>query len=210
MAGDSRQGLQTIFSVFLGLMLTAFVGIGTYTFHPPPTTLRDTLAANRNAQQQVRGRSTDEQLTESQRADLRRLEAEHEQVLVRLDTLEKGWRRSTSIVLIVFATLAMACSLVRADELPVVSNGLLLGGVFTMLYGIGWVIQSDSTVGRFAVITVALLVTLVLGYLRFVRGGRRVEAGGVAPGAGSTELEQRMGELERRMNEAARALQARD
>ncbi len=210
MAQDSRQGLQTIFSIFLGLMLTAFVGIGTYTFHPPPTALRDTLAANMSAQQQVRGRVPDEQLTEAQRAELRGLEAAHEQVMRRLEELEKDWRRSTSIILIVLATLAMAFSLVRADELPVVSNGLLLGGVFTMLYGIGWVIQGDSTVGRFAVITVALLVTLVLGYLRFVRGGRVAAARVVVPGAGSPELEQRIGELERRMNEAARALQARD
>lgn len=33
--------------------------------------------------------------------------------------------------------LNMAISLVRADQLPVISNGLLLGGVFTMLYGVG-------------------------------------------------------------------------
>lgn len=211
MAQDSRQGLQTIFSIFLGLMLTAFVGIGTYTFHPPPSTLRDTLAANMEAQQKVRGSVSEEQLSESQRAELRRLDAEHEQVMVRLGALEKDWRRSTSIILIVFATLAMACSLVRADELPVVSNGLLLGGVFTMLYGIGWVIQSESTVGRFAVITVALLVTLVLGYLRFVRGGRAsTTAVAATSGAGGPELEQRIGELERRMNAAARALQSRD
>ena len=29
-------GPRTIFSVFLGLMLTAFVGVGIYTFYPPP------------------------------------------------------------------------------------------------------------------------------------------------------------------------------
>src|SRR6476619_2422268 len=28
--------LRTIFAFFLGLMLTAFVGVGVYTFHPPP------------------------------------------------------------------------------------------------------------------------------------------------------------------------------
>ena len=29
-------GLRTIFSFFLGLMLTAFAGVGVYTFYPPP------------------------------------------------------------------------------------------------------------------------------------------------------------------------------
>jgi len=31
-------GLHTIFSFFLGLMVTAFVGVGVYAFHPPPQT----------------------------------------------------------------------------------------------------------------------------------------------------------------------------
>ena len=35
---DVRQGggLQTIFGIFLGLMVTAFIGVGVYTFYPSP------------------------------------------------------------------------------------------------------------------------------------------------------------------------------
>lgn len=37
MASSTRSGgLQTIFSIFLGLMVAAFVGVGVYTFYPPP------------------------------------------------------------------------------------------------------------------------------------------------------------------------------
>jgi hypothetical protein len=72
-------------------------------------------------------------------------------------------------LLIVVATLAMAISLVRAERLPVVSNGPLLGRVFTMLYGIGSILVTDAWVMRFLVMTVALVITLALGYARFVR-----------------------------------------
>ena len=63
------------------------------------------------------------------------------------------------------ATLAMAVSLVRANQLQVISNGLLLGGVFTMLYGVGWIIATDVSKARFVVMAIALVITLALGYV---------------------------------------------
>lgn len=35
---EARQAtaLQTIFGIFLGLMVTAFIGVGAYTFYPSP------------------------------------------------------------------------------------------------------------------------------------------------------------------------------
>ena len=84
----------------------------------------------------------------------------------------KPWCLSTSIILIVFATLVLVVSLVRADQLQVISNGLLLGGVFSMLYGVGWIAFTGTSVLRFLVMTVALGITVGLGYVRFVRRGR--------------------------------------
>jgi hypothetical protein len=108
----------------------------------------------------------------------------------------------------VFATLTMAVSLVRAGQLPVISNGLLLGGVFTMLYGVGWIVVSETSITRFLVMTAGLLTTLGLGYLRFVRrsGTSPVIAGsGIQDGEGFADVEHRVRVLEERMNEAAHA-----
>jgi hypothetical protein len=103
----------------------------------------------------------------------------------------------------------MAVSLVRADQLPVISNGLLLGGVFTMLYGVGWIVASDRSITRFLVMTVALVITLGLGYLRFVRRGTSPPATAesrIREGEGLTDLERRVLDLEARMDEAAHVL----
>lgn len=121
------------------------------------------------------------------------------------------------MILIGLATLVMAISLVRADQLPVISNGLLLGGVFTMVYGVGWILVSDTSITRFLVLTVALATTLGLGYVRFVRARApgEVRAGpGPAPAegpgeTGSGELEERLRILEKRMEDAAAALGSR-
>jgi uncharacterized membrane protein len=61
------------------------------------------------------------------------------------------------------ATLVMSVSLVRSDQLRALSNGLLLGGLFTMVYGMGWTIASGTSNARFFVALFALAITIVLG-----------------------------------------------
>jgi hypothetical protein len=84
----------------------------------------------------------------------------------------------------------------------------LLGGVFTMLYGTGWTIASGDSMTRFWVMTIALLVTLALGYVRFV-GDRSKPASPLADAgapAGLEDLAQRVDALERRFEAAAEAM----
>lgn len=199
-------GLQTIFSIFLGLMVAAFVGVGVYTFYPPPQQdfTRQIEDLNRE-EQAMRNRQAPDELTAADRERIQALTDERNSLIDASNVGRQSWGRATSIVLIVFATLAMAVSLVRADQLPVISNGLLLGGVFTMVYGVGWIVATDTSVARFFVMTAALAITLALGYVRFVRRG--------AGGAGRTplpdalgDMEQRLQDLEDRMNQAASAL----
>jgi hypothetical protein len=76
-----------------------------------------------------------------------------------------------------------------------------------MLYGIGWIIATDTSVGRFAVMTIALLITLALGYVRFVRRGTIASTPGASIEAHDlVDLERRVHDLEERMREAATAL----
>jgi hypothetical protein len=121
----------------------------------------------------------------------------------RLQAQREVWGRNTSIILITLATITMAVSVVRAEQLPVISNGLLLGGVFTMIYGVGWIIATGTSVGRFLVIAAALGITLVLGYFRFV--GRR-KPGETVSGGDLAALSVRMDEIERRLAAMATAL----
>jgi len=209
---DSRSspGLQVIFGIFLGLMVAAFVGVGVYTFYPSPDkTGADRIQKLNHEEQMIRDARAPEAPTPEDRARLQAITDERGKVQAETRATRETWGRHTSIILIAFATLAMAISLVRATQLPVISNGLLLGGVFTMLYGVGWIIASDTSVARFIVMTVALAITLALGYARFVRRHALAAAGaGEAPPGpeGSTDLERRVRSLEERIDEAANAL----
>ena len=124
------------------------------------------------------------------------------------------WARNTSIVIVLFATVVMALSLIRSEQLKVISNGLLLGGLFSMIYGTGWIIFAGESTGRFIVMVFALAVTLTLGYLKFVRGRPAPPVAAQAAltqaptGADASDLAARVAALEARTAAAASALSA--
>src|SRR5690349_12241201 len=204
--------LRTIFAFFLGLMLTAFVGVGVYTFHPPPQRFDNELRDLGRKEQAVRDARAPNELTSADRDSLQAMERRRNALIDAAAAARIPWARTTSITLIVVATLAMAASLMGADRLHVISNGLLLGGVFLMLYGVGWIIATDTSVARFVVITIALAITLALAYARFARRGPRTVT---AAGPGSSEavdssaLEHRVRALEERLSAAAAVLGTR-
>jgi hypothetical protein len=213
MTGIKRDtGLGIIFSFFLGLMLTAFIGVGVYTFYPPPEQFESQIRDLNRREQTISSSRPYSELTAPEREQIQEISQQRSELIDAAAEAREPWVRSTSVIIIVFATLAMAVSLVRAAQLPVISNGLLLGGVFTMLYGVGWIVAAETSVTRFLVMTAALVITLGLGYVRFVGRGTPPSAAagpgvaGVAASEGLLGIERRVQDLEKRVDEAAFAL----
>lgn len=92
------------------------------------------------------------------------------------------WQIISGILLLLIATAISAVSLALPARLEVISNGLLLGGIFTMLSSVGVAFTLEVNGWRFAVVTAALMITVGIGYLRFGRGPRH-GATGAAPTA---------------------------
>jgi len=118
-----------------------------------------------------------------------------------------GWQLTTGIVLLICATIILAVSLFLPETQAVLSNGILLGGVFTMIYAVGMTVSSNVSVLRFVVVAIALAVTIAIGYLKFVRG-RAARAGVSAPPeAAASELGERLAAVERKLDALGKALQ---
>lgn len=192
--------LQTIFSFFLGLMVLAVIGVGVNTFYPEP-------AERHQAEQQELWREMEAlqpksmvpvELDAETQAQLAAVQVRQNELQDRINAERETWARNTSIVLVVFATIVMGVSLVRNEQLRVLSNGLLLGGLFTMVYGAGLVIFSGHSIARFVVVLVALVVTVGLGYLKFVRERARASRSPESPvdTAAVADLEARVKALE--------------
>jgi uncharacterized membrane protein len=118
-----------------------------------------------------------------------------------------GWQLTTGIVLLICATIILAVSLFLPESQAVLSNGILLGGVFTMIYAVGITVSSNVSVLRFVVVAIALAVTIAIGWLKFVRG-RAAKAGVSAPPeAAASELGDRLAAVERKLDALGKALQ---
>lgn len=214
MAPDrQRNALQVIYSFFLGLMITAFIGVGVYTAYPSPDQVnQEQLQELYRQQEDVTGFKGEVGLTSAEKAKLTALREEIRTLEDEQQAYREKWTQNTSIILIVFATIVMAISLIRAEQLRILSNGLLLGGLFTMVYGVGWIIAGGSSWARFGVMTFALVATVGLGYARFVtlRAEEEAPAGAMAGGVDASSLEARVTALERRAAAAAAALAPED
>lgn len=194
-AHASGGPLQTIYSFFLGLVTVAFVGIGVYTFYPEPKYPTE-------LQYGYNGEPTKEQ------QDALRAAQEAYNIL------RQDWALYTSIILLICATVILVISLIRSERLPVISNGLLLGGVFTMIYAVIMTMQGVQSPTRFAVVTVALITTVGIGYLKFAYRKKATATAQAIPVAGesaavgaavASELALRVAALEAKLDAAAKA-----
>jgi hypothetical protein len=212
-ADRQHYALQTIFSFFLGLMVLALIGVGIITFYPnPQDAIQKSVQPLYNQMNLIQGKGGTQTATET--AAVAALQKQIDELNANSQKASEDWAQATSVIMVLFATLVMGISLIRSDQLRVLSNGLLLGGLFTMIYGAGMTVFSGTSYLRFFVVLFALVVAIALGYAKFVwlrQGAGTDTAAGteVAPADASADvagLEARVAALEARTNAAAAAL----
>lgn len=142
--------IRYIYTFFVGLFLAIFIGMGIAVFYTAPKAPESPMFYGKEL-------SVDEQ---------RQQQA--------FDAKQKAWdkemqhyNRNASVIILSCAVVVLAISLLFAEKLGVIADGLLLGGIFTLLYGVGRGMATDSNKYRFLVATIGLVVTLVLGYVKF-------------------------------------------
>jgi hypothetical protein len=194
-----QHALQTIFSFFLGLMVLAFIGVGVNTFYAEPTSPQQEEQQLWRELETIQPKAVQGELDPATQARRAAIQARLDALRAEIEAARETWARNTSIVLVVFATGVMGVSLIRSEQLRVISNGLLLGGLFIMVYGAGWVIFSGQSTARFVVISFALLVTVGLGYVKFVRERQR-SAAPVPDGAVAAIDTEAMADLQARLS----------
>lgn len=200
--------LQAIYSLFLGGIITALVIVGLFTFKPMPTDYQQELARLDARDSAIYNcGKVDCTPTPAEEAELRQIENDRLALMEKRDIAMQGWNRSSGILLIGLATALLALSLVRWDRAIVLSNGLLLGGLFTMVVGIGFTVAAGEGAVRFFVLLGAVAITVGLGFVRFATAPKRAVAqGAVAGGDASAELSQRVEALEAQITNMRRAL----
>lgn len=140
--------LRLVFTLFVGTIIALFIGFGIHTFYPPP-------APPDLAGIELKQNPTDEEVARISAAQ-KAYEAETE-----------SYSRQVSLISMAAAVLLLGGSLLLERRNPVMANGILLAGLFMLVYGVGRGFVSRDTTALFVALGVSLVVVLFLGFRRF-------------------------------------------
>ena len=161
--GTTGAVLVALYTVALAALLAAFVGFGIEAAYPSPEFPEEPYMAG-PMMEGAPGEEPSPEFIESER----RFQTEMEAYQQRLSDHHEV---ASSIALVAAVSLLLAGLVPRVGRLPVIGQGVTLGGVLTLLYGIVLAVQTQSELLRFVAVAVGLAALLVSTYLRFRPGG---------------------------------------
>jgi hypothetical protein len=174
-AGVESPVLRTLYALVLAVLVAAFVGLGIETFYPAPQSPED-VAPSQEVPPPPLPPPTEEdtppgveppprfpgEVPPGAQSPIEAYEQEldyHAQV--------------ASVVAIVVALLILVAGLIFGfSRLPIINDGVTLGGVLTLLYGMVLAIRAPSGLIGFIVVAVGLIVLLAVLYRQSRRTGR--------------------------------------
>lgn len=149
--------LKLIYTLFLGLLVALFVGLGIDAFYVGPK--MPDYPTELNLQKPDCGN------LEQTRA----LQTDYDQKQKKFNEDSKVYNRNVAIVSLAAAIIIMLASFAFLSKIKMIADGILLGGVFTTAYSIIRGLMSEDSRFRFLIVTVGLVIALVLGYLKFIK-----------------------------------------
>ena len=154
MKEDNRM-LKFVYSVFLGVLLAVFVGVGVATFYPGPKPVEYPTTLNNISKE-----PSPYQLEIQNNFETKM--AQHNKDMM-------PYNRNVSVIVLSAAVVLLVLGLIFERKIMVLSEGVTLGGLFSLIYGIGRGFASQDTKYSFLAVTIGLIIVLYLGYRRFVK-----------------------------------------
>lgn len=149
--------LRYIYTFFLGLLIAIFVGVGISVFYEQPT--------QPNCYQQINY----ENQKDPNNTYIQQQEKLCERTIQKWeeDTMQP-YNRNVSMAALGIAIVLVAASFIIRTKTKVISDGVMLGGVFTLVYSMMRGFASTNTKYSFIVVTIALIIAIIFGYTRII------------------------------------------
>lgn len=155
---------RVIYTLILGIVIAFFFGIGVQAFYEAPKAPeypRASITYKENP--------SDEEMREQQAQDKK-----FEEDMRSYDEQRKPYERNVAIILMSLAVVTVVSAFVLVPRIGFLSDGVLLGGLFTVLHSIVRGMMVDDTKFLFVMVTIAVVVVLALGYRRFISHPEKV------------------------------------
>lgn len=153
--------IKAIYIVFIGVLTALLVGVGISAFYPSPKTPEE-LGAVRPYPAVMKEESTPA-------AQMRMKEEGQNQIEWRMYAdAQKEYNLNVSIIATISAVVILVIGLVLSSKISLISDGFLLGSALTLLYSVGRSFSGGNSKVQFVIIAVGLIISLIVGYLKFV------------------------------------------
>lgn len=147
--------VKVLYKLFLALMVALFVGFGISVFYPSPKAP--------NYPVEFQNKSPESYTPEQNKVN----DEYNQQQKVFLDQFPL-YSRNVSAIAIGISILLLILSLTILMGVEIIGDGVLFGGLFTLIYGIIRGFMSNDSKYQFIVVTVGLVIALALGYIKFI------------------------------------------
>ncbi len=161
--------IKLLFTILLGVLLAFFVGLGIEAFYPteqypegPNSDIRYEKPLNPDGSLQM---TPEEKAAEIETQ--KKYDAEMKDFQARRETHARNVSAMVIAASIIFMILSLTILQKVASVFP---DGFLLGAILTLIYGIIRGFESSDSKFRFMLVAIGLVVALVLGYVKFIRG----------------------------------------
>jgi hypothetical protein len=155
--------LKYAYVIFIGVLLATFIGVGIAAFYKAPKSPDYPVSLKFPA---VAPGEREASISAQQRMDQERFD----QIQKDYQQKNQDYNKIVSIIALLAAVLILIISLTVLKTMTVIADGAILGGVLTLLYSIFRGFEANDDVFRFIVVSVGLVVAVILGYLKFIKG----------------------------------------
>lgn len=146
--------VEIIYTTFIAILVALFFGLGISTFYIEP--------------QSPQNSQIDYEIT----TQYDKKTSPNNNYRTRLSEYQKAsneYNRNVSIIALILSVIIIFVALFLISHVAMISNGVLLGGIFTLIYSIIRGFSTDNIQYRFIIVTVGLIITLILGYIKFIK-----------------------------------------
>jgi hypothetical protein len=156
--------LKLIYTFLIGIFLAVFVGVGIAAFYPEPKYPEPPAIVKYG----VMDKTGNCELSAKAKNEINEYDKKEKSFQTEL----QNYNRNASIIALIASIIIVFASLTFFKAIMLIADGLLLGGVLTLLYSVMRGFGTEDNMFRFIVVSVGLFMSLFLGYVKFVRPGK--------------------------------------
>ena len=159
--------LRIIYTFFIGIFFAIFIGVGISAFYPGPK-YPDMPAVLKYCSPEIAqtAEKFNEYTIQSKQFD------QAEKTYMQAEQL---YNRNVSTIAIIAAIILVTASLTLFKTILLLADGILLGGVLTLGYSVIRGFGAEDNMFRFIIVSIGLIISLVLGWVKFIQPARKEE-----------------------------------